>query len=39
LEKEENEQVMEEIGGPWQASERLPGIGCGDGFFVAVCSR
>ena len=39
LEKEENEQVIEEIGGPWQMSERLPGIGGGDGFFVAVCSR
>jgi 16S rRNA (cytosine967-C5)-methyltransferase len=39
LEKEENEQVIEEIPGAWQATQRLPGIDAGDGFFVAVCSR
>ncbi len=39
LEKEENEQVVEEIGGAWQTTERLPGLNAGDGFFAAVCSR
>jgi 16S rRNA (cytosine967-C5)-methyltransferase len=39
LEKEENEQVIQEIGGTWQTSERLPGLNPGDGFFAAVCSR
>jgi 16S rRNA (cytosine967-C5)-methyltransferase len=39
LEKEENEQVIQEIAGPWQTTERLPGINEGDGFFIAVCSR
>jgi 16S rRNA (cytosine967-C5)-methyltransferase len=39
LEKEENEQVIQEIPGPWQTSERLPGLNPGDGFFVALCSR
>ncbi len=39
LEKEENEQVIQEIPGPWQVSQRLPGISPGDGFFVAVCAR
>jgi len=39
LEKEENEQVIREIPGAWQTSERLPGLNPGDGFFVAVCSR
>ncbi len=39
LEKEENEQVIEEIGGDWQTSQRLPGVSAGDGFFVAVWSR
>ena len=39
LEKEENEQVIQEIPGAWQTSERLPGLNPGDGFFVAVCSR
>jgi 16S rRNA (cytosine967-C5)-methyltransferase len=37
LEKEENEDVIQEIGGEWQTS-RLPGIDPGDGFFVAVYS-
>jgi 16S rRNA (cytosine967-C5)-methyltransferase len=36
LEKEENEQVIEEIGGAWQTSQRLPGLNPGDGFFAAV---
>ncbi len=35
LEKEENQQVIDEIGGTWQTSERLPGLTAGDGFFVA----
>jgi 16S rRNA (cytosine967-C5)-methyltransferase len=39
LEKEENQQVIEEIGGTWQTSERLPGLTAGDGFFVATFSR
>ena len=39
LEKEENEQVIEQIPGPWQTAQRLPGRDPGDGFFVAVCSR
>jgi 16S rRNA (cytosine967-C5)-methyltransferase len=38
LEKEENEEVIEEIGGDWQIAQRLPGIDPGDGFFIAVCS-
>ena len=36
LEKEENEDVIQEIGGDWQTSQRLPGLNPGDGFFVAV---
>jgi 16S rRNA (cytosine967-C5)-methyltransferase len=36
LEKEENEQVIQSIPGPWQTSERLPGLSAGDGFFVAI---
>jgi 16S rRNA (cytosine967-C5)-methyltransferase len=39
LEKEENEHVIQEVGGEWQTSERLPGLNEGDGFFVAVSSR
>jgi 16S rRNA (cytosine967-C5)-methyltransferase len=39
LEPEENEQVIEEIGGAWQTSRRLPGIDPGDGFFIATLSR
>ena len=39
LEKEENEQVIQETPGAWQTTQRLPGIDAGDGFFVAVCSR
>jgi 16S rRNA (cytosine967-C5)-methyltransferase len=38
LESEENEQVIDEIPGPWQTSQRLPGLNPGDGFFVAVYS-
>jgi 16S rRNA (cytosine967-C5)-methyltransferase len=37
LEKEENEEVIREIGGVWQTTQRLPGIEPGDGFFVAIC--
>ncbi len=36
LEKEENEAVIQEIGGAWQTNERLPGVTTGDGFFVAI---
>jgi 16S rRNA (cytosine967-C5)-methyltransferase len=36
LEKEENEKVIQEIGGAWHTSERLPGLNPGDGFFVAT---
>ena len=39
LEKEENEQVIGEFPGPWQTTERLPGLNAGDGFFIATCSR
>jgi 16S rRNA (cytosine967-C5)-methyltransferase len=39
LEKEENELVIQQIPGPWQITERLPGLNAGDGFFAAVCSR
>jgi 16S rRNA (cytosine967-C5)-methyltransferase len=39
LEKEENEQVIEEIPGAWQTSQRLPGLNPGDGFFAAAISR
>jgi len=39
LEKEENEDVIQEISGDWQTSQRLPGLNAGDGFFAAVCSR
>ena len=39
LEKEENEDVIEEIGGAWQISQRLPGLNPGDGFFATVLSR
>jgi 16S rRNA (cytosine967-C5)-methyltransferase len=39
LEKEENEQVIQEVGGDWETTERLPGLNEGDGFFVAVSSR
>jgi len=36
LENEENQQVIDELPGTWQISERLPGLNPGDGFFVAV---
>jgi 16S rRNA (cytosine967-C5)-methyltransferase len=39
LEKEENEDVIQEIGGAWQTSQRLPGLNPGDGFFAAVFSH
>jgi 16S rRNA (cytosine967-C5)-methyltransferase len=39
LEKEENEDVIQEIGGDWKTTERLPGIDPGDGFFAAVLIR
>jgi 16S rRNA (cytosine967-C5)-methyltransferase len=39
LEKEENEQVIQEIPGTWQTSQRLPGLNPGDGFFAAAISR
>ena len=39
LEKEENEQVIQEIPGDWQTTMRLPGLNAGDGFFAAVISR
>jgi 16S rRNA (cytosine967-C5)-methyltransferase len=38
LEKEENQQVIAEIGAGWETSERLPGLNPGDGFFAAVYS-
>jgi hypothetical protein len=28
--------VIQSIPGPWQTSERLPGLNAGDGFFVAI---
>ncbi len=39
LEPEENEQVIEEIGGAWQTSRLVPGIDPGDGFFIATLAR
>jgi len=36
LEAEENQQVIAEVPGPWQVTERLPGREEGDGFFIAV---
>ena len=36
LEREENEQVIQQIPGQWQITRRLPGINAGDGFFIAV---
>ena len=39
LEREENELVIQEIPGDWQATTRLPGLNAGDGFFAAVLSR
>jgi 16S rRNA (cytosine967-C5)-methyltransferase len=36
LEDKENRQVLEDVRGPWQVFQRLPGIDPGDGFFVAV---
>jgi len=38
LEKEENEDVIEDCGGVWQTTQRLPGFQPGDGFFIAVYS-
>ena len=36
IEAEENQQVLEAAGGPWQITERLPGLNQGDGFFIGV---
>jgi len=36
LEAEENRQVLDEVGGSWEVTERLPGVDEGDGFFIAV---
>lgn len=36
LEEEENRLVIQEVPGHWQATQRIPGIDPGDGFFVAV---
>ena len=36
LEKEENEDVIAEIGGDWRITRRLPGFEPGDGFFIAA---
>ena len=38
LEREENEDVVAEIGGDWKTSRRLPGLDPGDGFFAAAFS-
>lgn len=36
LEKEENGDVIQECGGDWKTTQRLPGLSPGDGFFIAV---
>ncbi|MBL8234450.1 MAG: hypothetical protein JNL98_38485 [Bryobacterales bacterium] len=36
LEREENQQVVEEVAGSVQTWQRLPGLHAGDGFFAAV---
>jgi len=36
LEREENEDVIQAVGGPWTTTRRTPGIDAGDGFFAAV---
>ena len=36
LEREENEEVIEAVGGAWKSTRRIPGIDAGDGFFAAV---
>ncbi|HEX5227869.1 MAG TPA: transcription antitermination factor NusB [Bryobacteraceae bacterium] len=36
LEREENEDVIAEVGGEWQTTDRLPGRDPGDGFFIAM---
>ena len=36
LEREENEEVIDEVGGNWQIHRRIPGRDPGDGFFAAV---
>ena len=36
LEEEENRLVIEAVPGPWQTTQRLPGLDEGDGFFIAV---
>jgi len=36
LEREENEDVIAEVGGNWTLHRRIPGADAGDGFFAAV---
>ena len=36
LEREENEEVIAELGGDWRIYRRIPGRDAGDGFFAAV---
>ncbi len=36
LEEEENQLVLQTVPGPWQVTQRLPGLDEGDGFFIAV---
>lgn len=36
LEREENQQVVEEVAGSVQTWQRIPGVDAGDGFFAAV---
>jgi len=36
LEREENEEVIAEVGGNWQFHRRIPGREAGDGFFASV---
>jgi 16S rRNA (cytosine967-C5)-methyltransferase len=36
LEREENEDVIQSVGGAWTTTRRKPGIEPGDGFFAAV---
>jgi 16S rRNA (cytosine967-C5)-methyltransferase len=36
LEREENEDVIAEVGGNWHIQRRIPGTDAGDGFFAAM---
>jgi 16S rRNA (cytosine967-C5)-methyltransferase len=36
LEREENEDVIRDVGGEWATMRRIPGRDAGDGFFAAV---